>query len=353
MEEVRVGIVGTGSIGMVHLATYQRLPGYAVTAVCDIDKVALDRAHEKSGAKAFADYHDLVERRDVDLVAVCVPNYLHAAVAIGGLEAGKHIFVEKPIGMSADEARAMIAARDRSGKLLQVGVCQRFRGDSQVLKAHILAGELGHVYFGKCGYLRRSGIPGMGGWFTTAAQSGGGPIVDLGVHALDLTMWLMGNFRPASVSSCGYAEFGPRGLGGGDWGQSVPGGTFDVEDLAAALITFEDGATVFLEVSWAAHVGAGRFYSTLMGDKGGIDLDPPTIYTDEFGRPVDKRLSAPEVDAYAAEHRHFLQCIAAGTPPMPNAEEALAVQAVLDGIRASAKAKGASVPVVLGSTVAR
>jgi len=184
----------------------------------------------------------------------------------------------------------------------------------------------------------------MGGWFTTKSQSGYGPIVDLGVHALDLTMWLMDNFKPVSVSASSYAEFGPRGLGGGDWGTPVPGGPFDVEDLAAALIRFEDGATVFLEVSWAAHVGAGQFYSTLMGDKGGLDLAPPTLYTDELGTPVDKRLTVPEVDAYQAEHKHLHAAITDGFDPMPAAEQGLAVQAVLDAMGASAE-QGTSVPV--------
>jgi len=345
-KTLRVGIVGTGSIGMIHLATYQRIPEYRVTAVCDTREAALEQAKAKSGAPGFADYRKLVEQKDVDIVAVCTPNHLHAPVAVAALEAGKHVFLEKPMAYNVKGAKQIIAARDKSGKMVQVGVCQRFRGDAQVLKAHIEQGELGRIYFAKCGYLRRSGIPGMGGWFTTKAESGGGPIVDLGVHALDLTMWLMDNFKPTSVTSCKYAEFGPRGLGGGDWGTPVSGGTFDVEDLAAALIRFEDGATVFLEVSWAAHVGAGKFYSTLMGDKAGADLDPTTIYADELGGPVDKKLSVPSVDAYEAEHKHFRDCLLRGTQPMPSVEEGLAVQAVLDAIQASAE-KGTSVPVSL------
>jgi len=346
METLRVGIVGTGSIGMIHLDTYAKIPGYKVTAVCDVRETALADARAKSGAAGFADYHDLVAQKDVDVVAVCTPNYLHAPVTIAALNAGKHVFVEKPMAYDVKAAKEMIAARDKSGKLVQIGVCQRFRGDAQVLKSHIENGELGRIYFAKCGYLRRSGIPGMGSWFTTRSQSGGGPILDLGVHALDLTMYLMDNFKPVGVMACKYAEFGPRGLGAGGWGTAVPGGPFDVEDLAAALIKFENGATIFLEVSWAAHVGSGSFYSTLMGDKAGANLDPATIYTDEMGHPVDKKLTVPSVDAYHAEHVHFHDCIVNNRKPIPSVEQGLAVQAVLDGIAESAD-KGTSVPISL------
>jgi predicted dehydrogenase len=344
METLRVGIVGTGSIGMVHLDTLSKIPGFKITAVCDVRESALSNATAKSGVAGYAEYQKLVEQNDIDVVAVCTPNYLHSPVAVAALNAGKHVFVEKPMAYDVKAAKEMIAARDKSGKIVQIGVCQRFRGDAQVLKSHIEQGELGRIYFAKCGYLRRSGIPGMGSWFTTRSQSGGGPILDLGVHALDLTMYLMDNFKPVSVTSCKYAEFGPKGLGGGDWGTAVPGGPFDVEDLAAALIRFENGATIFLEVSWAAHVGSGSFYSTLMGEKAGADLDPATIYTDEFGRPVDKKLSVPSVDAYRAEHLHLHDCIVNGKQPMPSVEQGLAVQAVLEGIAESAD-KGTSVNV--------
>ena len=337
METLGVGIIGTGSIGMVHLNAYRDTKGYDITSVCDIDALALERGEEASGAKGFDDYRKLLDRKDVDVVAICTPNDLHGPIAVDALEAGKHVFLEKPMAYNAKQARAVLEARDRSGKLVQIGVCQRFRGDAQVLKGYVEAGDLGNIYFAKCGYLRRSGIPGYGSWFTTASRSGGGPIVDLGVHALDLTMWLMDNFKPVSVAASSYAELGPKGIGKGGWGTPVEGGPFDVEDLAAALIRFENGATVFLEVSWAAHVGMGSFYSQIIGSEAGLTLDPPTIFTIERGREIDKKLSAPSVDVYEAEHRHFHDCIVNGKAPMPTAEQGLAVQAVLDGIRESAK----------------
>lgn len=346
METLRVGVIGTGSIGQVHIGSYTGLPEYEITAVCDTDKKALERGKATSGAKGYTDYRKLVEQKDVDVVAVCTPNDVHAPAAIAALEAEKHVFIEKPMAYDAEQARKVIQARDRAGKLVQIGVCQRFRGDAQALKQHVEAGELGNVYFAKCGYLRRSGIPGMGSWFTTMERSGGGPIVDLGVHALDLTMWLMDNFKPVSVSSCSYAKFGPKGLGAGGWGTPVPGGPFDVEDLAAALIRFEDGATVFLEVSWAAHVGMGSFYAQLMGDEAGLSLDPPTIFSLEHGKETDKKISIQHVNVTDAEHLHLHDCIINNKQPMPSAEQGLAVQAVLDGIRESS-IRGESVAVNL------
>ena len=337
MDTVRVGVIGTGAMGSGHLGNYMDIPGYKVTAVCDIDDKALDKAKTKSGAPGFSDYRELLDQKDVDMVSVVTSNVSHAPIATAALEAGKHVFLEKPIAMNVDEAKAIREARDTSGKKVQVGVCVRFWGGPQMLKAHIDAGELGNIYFAKCGYLRRHGIPGMGSWFTTKSQSGGGPVVDLGVHALDLTMWLMGNFKPVSAMACSYAEFGPKGLGGSDWGTTMEKGVFDVEDLAAGIVRFENGASLFLEVSWAAHVGGGKFYSTLMGSDAGADLDPLTIYSDEFGKHVDKKLTAPEVNGYEAEHKHFVDAIINDTDPMPNLDEAIAVQAVLDAIRKSAE----------------
>jgi predicted dehydrogenase len=339
MDKVGIGVIGCGSIGRVHIDRFQKVSNAQVVAVCDTDEAALDRGKAEYGvSKAYKDYRDLLDRKDVDAVSVCLPNFLHCPVTVDAFGAGKHVLCEKPAATRAEEAIRMVEAGEKAGKKLMIGLCQRFSGNTQVLKAHIESGELGEIYYAKCGYLRRSGIPGMGGWFTTQAQAGAGPIYDIGVHALDLTLWLMDNFESESVLAVGYAKFGPSGKGAGGWGTPVPGGPFDVEDLAAGLIRMKNGTAVFLEVSWAAHVEAGSFYSTLLGDKAGVDFGSMTIFSEEQGQFVDKKLHAPEQDNYLEEMKHFVGCITEDEETLTTKDQIIGVQKTLDGILDSAKA---------------
>ena len=161
MDKIKVGVIGCGSIGVYHIAGYQKTGKAEVKAICDIKKDVLDAAKSKYGIKkAFTDYRDLLDMDDLDAVSVCLPNYLHHPVTVDAFDAGKHVLCEKPMAISVDGALKMIEARDRAKKKLLIGLTQRFRNGSKLLKSHIEAGELGEVYFAKCGYLRRTGIPG-------------------------------------------------------------------------------------------------------------------------------------------------------------------------------------------------
>lgn len=337
MEKVKVGIVGCGSIGTWHIERFQRA-GAEVAAICDTDEGRLEEVKARYKVpRAYTDYEDLLGRKELDAVVVALPNYLHRPVTIAAFRAGKHVLCEKPAALSSEEAEEMLRARDEAGKVLLLGLTQRFRDSSRVLKEHISAGELGEVYYAKCGYLRRSGIPGMGSWFTRKDKAGAGPIFDIGVHALDLAMWLMGDFRAKEVMASSYSKFGPLGKGAGDWGFPEPGGPFDVEDLASALIRMESGATVFLEVSWAAHIGGAQFYVTLLGDRAGADWGSLTMFCEEMGRQVDKKLYAEANDPYLAEAVHFLRCVRGEEEPITKDEEILGVQRTLDAVLRSAK----------------
>ena len=337
MQKVRVAVIGCGGIGAYHARSYGALAGADLVAACDTDEAALARlAGEHGLGKVYADYEDLLADGDIDAVSVCLPNRLHAPVSVAALQAGKHVLCEKPAATSASQVERMFAASAQADRKLMIGLTRRFGLDAVCLKGFIQAGELGHIYYAKCGYLRRSGIPGMGGWFTTKSEAGAGPIYDIGVHALDLTLWLMDNFEPASVMAAGYAKFGPRGEGAGDWGTPVPGGPFDVEDLATALIRMQDGSSVAFEVSWAAHVGAGRFYVTLIGERAGADLGTMTLFTQERGHPVDKKLQSASNDPYLAEMDHFLSCIIQDAQPSTTAREMIGLQSALDAILESA-----------------
>lgn len=338
MEKVRIGIIGFGCIGKVHMNTLKKIENAEVVAVCDIDENELRYAKEKYGiSNLYRDYHDLIARSDIDAVLVCLPNRLHSIVTIDALKEGKHVLCEKPPAITAKEVKDMFEASKKYGRKLLIGLTMRFRDQTRVIKEYIDSGVLGDVYYAKCGYLRRSGIPGMGSWFTTKSEAGAGPLYDIGVHALDLTLWLMGDFKADSVLASTYAKFGPRGKGMGTWGKPVPGGPFDVEDLAVAFIKMQSGATVFLEVSWAAHIGESSIYSIILGDRGGVDYSSATIYTEEKGILVDKKLRYVRNDPYLAELQHFINCIVKDEEPITKAEEMIWLQAILEAALKSAE----------------
>jgi len=326
-DKVRVAVVGTG-IGRLHIEGYAKHPDAEIVAVADIDKDrAAKTASEFGIPKVYKDYEKMLAENELDGVSVCTPNSLHAPVAIAAFQAGCNVICEKPIATSAAEGKKMVQAARKAGKTFMMAFNNRFRGDTQVLKSFIDSGQLGDIYHARTGWLRRRGIPGLGGWFTTKAMSGGGPLIDLGVHVLDLALYLMGNPKPVGAYGSTYAEFGPK----------MPGGDkYDVEDLATAIIKFGNGATVFLEASWASNVASERIYTTLMGTKGGADLEPLRIYTEMNGTQVDLDPSFPQVHGHHAEILHFVDCIRDGKTPLATGEHGLDVIKILDAIYQSA-----------------
>jgi len=261
-------------------------------------------------------------------------------MAVAGLQVGKHVLCEKPMANTLENAQKIVAAANKSEKLFMMGMNNRFRGDTQVLKKMITDGQLGDIYYAKCGWVRRNGIPGFGGWFTTKAESGGGPLIDIGVHLLDVTMYLMGNPVPISASGATYAKFGPRGRGMGSHGLDSDlnaASKYDVEDLATALVKFENGATLFIEASWASYIAREQLYSTLLGTEGGADLDPLRVYKDLSGAPVDITPQFPRVGGHEAEIKHFIECIQQGKQPIATAEQGLHVLQILDAVYRSAQ----------------
>lgn len=329
---LKVGVVGTG-IGQFHIRGYQKVEGVEVTALVDLEKErARTIARQYHIPYALTDYQDLIDMDEIEAVSVCTPNALHREVAVAALEAGKHVLCEKPLAHNAEEGAKIVEVARKSGKKLMMAFNNRFRGDTGVLKRYIEAGELGEIYYAKTGWVRRRGIPGHGTWFTTKALSGGGPLIDLGVHVLDLTLWLMGSPKARSVVGATYAKFGPT--------QRPPKGrkgTFDVEDLATAFIRLKNGATVFLEASWASNVGAERTYSELMGTRGGAEWSPLRIYQEKHGTLVDLEPRFPQISGHEAEIAHFVECIWNDQEPMAPGEEGLEIMRILDAIYLSAE----------------
>ena len=327
---IKVGIVGTG-IGRAHAEGYKKCPDVQIRAFCDIDEDRVRRAVEDYDAEyACADYMDLMRDDQIDAISVCTPNALHAPVAIAAFEAGKHVICEKPISTNAQDARKMVEAGKKSGKIFMMGFNNRFRGDTQLLKKCIENGDLGEIYYAKTGWLRRKCISIVRGWFTNKEMSGGGPLIDLGVHVLDLTLWLMGNPKPVYAFGSAYAKFGPDAA-------KKRGETYDVEDLATAMVKLENGATVFVEASWESHVERDRITCQLMGTRGGAELDPLRIYTDLNGSSADIQLQHPDVSGHEMEIVHFIECIRQNKTPLATGEHGLHIQLILDAIYESAR----------------
>lgn len=324
---VRVGVIGVG-IGYLHLQSFSKIPGdqVEVIAVCDADKARAQWAADQFGIKkVFTDHKELLKDESIDCVLICTPNFLHYPMAMDAFAAGRHVFCEKPMAMSAGQAEEMVEAGKKAGKMLMMGFNNRFRGDSQLLKKFIEAGELGNIYYAKAGWIRRKGIPGCGGWFTTKAKASGGPLIDIGVHMLDLALWLMGNPRPTSVMGSAYTIFGPKQA-------AECGGTYDVEDLAAGLIKLDNGATLFLEASWASHIEKDVIYTNLIGTEGGAEFDPLRIYKDIQGAPVDLTPRFNELSGHEMEIKHLVECLREGKEPMATGQHGLDIMRILDSI---------------------
>lgn len=343
-NKIRLGILGAGNIANVHLMQFSKLSDDCeLAAISDVYKpLAEQRAKDFNIPKVCDDAEEILHDDEIDAVIIAVPNRFHAPYAIQAMEAGKHVLLEKPMGMDAESAKEIVRAQQKTGKILMVPHQMRWDYVPLVVKEQIEKGELGRIYNAKAGLFRRKGIPGWGTWFTRKEQSGGGPLIDIGVHMLDLALHLMGNPKPVSVYGSTYAEFGPRKKGIGSWGTPNWEGYFDVEDLAVALIKMEDGSTLSLEVSWAVHMDTDNLpFIHLMGTEGGASLkgNRGKWLTEKFNQPLETEIVPPQNDEGSRIRlsRHFLECIREGKEPWTSAMTGLTNNLVLDAIYESSK----------------
>ncbi|MDR6879516.1 Gfo/Idh/MocA family oxidoreductase [Bacillus sp. 3255] len=275
-KKLKVGVIGIGHVAAIHLEAYRAHPEVEIAALCDtILEKAKRAALEFHVPSVYTDYRELLKQEDLDFIDICTPNAFHAIIATEGLHAGKHVFTEKPDAIDVEGALQMVEAARQSGKHLMAMRNNRFAPGVQFLKRFIDQGLLGEAYTGRCGWLRRRGIPGKGGWFTTREISGGGPLIDLGVHFIDVAIWLMGNPKPVSVVGATYAKFAETTLSDSihsGYGEKQEDGTYDVEDLASGFIRFHNGETLQLEFSWASNVEQEESFVELRGTKAGFSL---------------------------------------------------------------------------------
>ncbi|MGI6081695.1 MAG: Gfo/Idh/MocA family protein [Limnochordia bacterium] len=336
---VRVGMVGAGSISGSHLAAAREGAGAKVVAVCDIiEERARRRAAEFNIPEVYTDHRRMLEESDLDAVIVGVPNNVHHEITINALKAGKHVLCEKPMAINVAAGEQMVAAAKESGRILAVGLVNRMRSEVQTLRAMVDSDELGKIYYAKAMMIRRKGIPGWGSWFTRKEESGGGPLIDIGVHALDLAWFLIGCPKPVSVTGHTYTAFGPDRRGLGSWGIPDLTGFYDVEDLAVGMIRFDNGAAINLEVSWALNMPPETRINVI-GEKAGAlcTLDGNVRFFSEVENElVDTTRQGSKVSIFRAQLQHFTDAIREGTPVLTPGEHGLTVTRMLEGIYESA-----------------
>ncbi len=350
-KEFRVGIVGCGGIANgKHLPALKALPNVKMVAFCDLIRERAEKALKEygaEGAKIYDTYEELVADPTIDVVHVLTPNKAHAPISIAAMEAGKDVMCEKPMAKTAEDARAMVAAAKRTGKTLTIGYQNRFRPDSLYLKKCCEAGDLGEVYYARAHAIRRRAVPTWGVFLDEEAQ-GGGPLIDIGTHALDLTLWEMNNYEVESVMGSVYRKLADTKDAANAWGPWDPE-KFTVEDSAMGFIKMKNGATIVLEASWALNtLDIDEAKTSLCGTKAGADMrDGLRINGERFSKMY---VTKPELeaggvafydgtvkDAKDVEAEQFYAALENGTQPTVLPEQALVVTEVLEAIYTSAK----------------
>ncbi len=333
----RVGVIGLGNISRTHIPGWRASGMAEVVACCDIDGAVLQKWSSEFGVgRTYERAEDLIRDTDIDIVDICTPNGFHAPYAVAALRAGRHVICEKPLAPTPDEVRGMIAARDDSGKLLMTAQHLRFKGSARALKAEIDVHPLGGVYHARCWMLRRFLAPVRPG-FILRGQSGGGACIDIGVHILDLALWLMGNPKPAAVSGVARTELAKRAGAFSGWSASIPP-EMDVEEFACALVRFADGATLVLEVSWLLHhnTEGEDMQIWLYGHDGGCHWPSCTLTSTNYATKQHYlrtlQLTRDAGEPHAQECIEFVRAVDSGAPSPVPPEQSLDVMTILDGV---------------------
>ncbi len=349
-EKVKVAVIGVGSISGEHISAYLKNPAVELYAFCDINEERLKEKGKKYGiARLYTDVDEMLKALpELDAVSVCTWNNAHAKCTIAALNAGKHVLCEKPMAMNAKEAEEMLDTARKNGKKLMVGFVRRFGNDAKITKDFIDGGSLGEIYYAKTNYLRRHGNP--GGWFGDKSRSGGGPLIDLGVHVIDLTRYLMGCPTPVSVYGATFKKLGNRpGIKKSPDAYVAAGATegdvCDVEDSVTALVRYDNGAVLSIEASFSLNIKNPEGKIELFGTRGGATLSPEfELYTDMNGYLVNVELdskSALSFDGlFQNEINFFVDAVINDVDTYSIAEDGVTLMKIIDGIYKSAEIGG-------------
>ena len=339
MEKIKVAIIGCGNIATsAHMPAYKASSDLAeVKYFCDLIPERAEKLRDAYGSGlTTTDYHEILSDPEVTCVSVCVPNGGHAPIAIDFLRAGKNVLCEKPAAMNSELAREMQKTADECGRILNIGVCNRFNTAVEKIQELIAQGELGNIYHIYCSFRSYRSIPGLGGAFTTKALSGGGSLIDWGVHFLDLIFYCVGQPKIKTVSAQAYSVLGKAMEGyvyESMWaGPPKYDGVYDVDDMITGLIRTE-GPTISVNGAWAQNIDENGMFIELMGDKGGIKLQYGgnfTLYSTKNGMLTTTTFKYPTVNMYHAEIRDFLIKAPQGIKTKANIDQALLTSQVMD-----------------------
>ena len=339
-NKIRYGCIGAGIIAEKKtLQQYSQIDEVEMAAVCDIDiQKAMELAQKCNVKKAYKDYREMLREEKLDLVSVCVPNYLHMPVILEALKNGCHVHCEKPLAISVKEAEIIADAKNQYNKKVMVGFDKRFTPENQLIKKLTESNYFGEIYQARCGWRRRSGIPGRGSWFTNKKLSGGGALIDIGTHMLDLTLNFIGYPQPYSVSSATYSKFSSSKTRGWDAYKEDDNGIFDVEDMAVGFIRLENQTTIDFEVSWASNIEEESYYFELKGTKGGVNSTNGKLkmFSEMMGVCVD---ITPKINLklkYVNESEHIVKCILEDLEPMSTIEQSVTLMRIIEAAYKSA-----------------
>lgn len=355
-NRIRVGVVGCGGIfNAAHVPAYfKERNRVKVVALCDIIGERAEKAKKRffKEADVYTDYRQMLEDETIDVIDICTPNYLHSIIAVDALNAGKHVFCEKPDAINPEEATKMYEAAGANDKMLMIMRNNRFNPNSRYLKEYIENGNMGDIYVAHTRWLRRRGIPGKGGWFTTKELSGGGPLIDLGVHMIDLAMWFMDFPKPVSVACSAYSCFGDSNVcdsANSRFGDKVEGGTYNVEDLVIGSIRFENGAVLQLEISWASNVEKESRSVELRGTKAGATWTGSHVYLYEENKKSKQKTRHVSVAQIIPEHAEnisrFFDCLINGDTPNYQMFEGNMMMKIIDALYKSAENDGKEIEI--------
>lgn len=337
---IKFGIVGAGAIATSSCRAIKSHGGAEIVAASDLNADRLkELCTEFEIGTSYKTTDELFADKNVEAVYIGVPNKFHAPLAKAALEAGKHVILDKPFAMNYAEAQEVADTAKAKGKMLMIGMNQRYRAESQKIRQAVADGKLGDVYHGKAFWFRRAGIPKLGTWFGNKAVAGGGALLDIGVHLLDLCLFCMDSFESEAVFGKTYSVFGKRGLGEGGWGKSDFNKdiVFDVDDFASAFIRFKNGSTVTLDVSWAAHAEHGNRNDVhLYGSEAGASLYPDKMFrfNDDYasGYEVIEGVGGKPNLEHCDRFHNFINAINGDEEPLTSVHQSLQVQRILDAI---------------------
>jgi len=348
--KLKAGIIGAGGIAQyAHIPCYKKIEGVELAAIADVNEEKRKFVSEKFGIpKTFKNWEEMLEE-DIDMVSICTPSVFHAVQSIKAMEAGKHVLCEKPLCVSIKEVNEVFAASRRTGRKFMGAMHKRFSEEAKAVKSIVNAGLLGEIYYIKASWTRRRGIPNPGSWFTNRKLAGGGALMDIGVHAIDLAVYLSGLSSLESVSGATCMKFTDRATDGGWPPHSTRKGNeyigkMDVEELACGFARFAGGQTLFAEACWAGNIENG-FNIDLFGTKAGVHISDPgenkkeslAIYSETEGVLSNRFPLLPHSNPFGEEMKHFIDCIRNNTQPVTMKEEVVTVMQIIESIYQSAE----------------